>query len=123
MTAPAAGDPLEGKRIKIYVGFLIATLLNNLFLAWLCLAKDGGPALAAAPTWLAPALGGLGVATVISAVLALLKRKAGAAGVVVAGTGAVLASLVGGVLLMAVIFFLGTGFWALIARRNWYRLV
>lgn len=128
MTAAAAATPetvdaLEIKRIKLYKAFLIATIANNLFLAYLCLAKAGGPALATAPAWLAPTLGGLGLATVVAAGLGLANRKLGAAGVVVAGTAAIAASLVGGAVPFAVVFFLGTGLWALIARRNWYRLV
>jgi hypothetical protein len=116
-------DALEVKRIKFYKAFLIATMLNNVFLAWLCLAKGGGPALAAAPEWVPQALGALGAATVVFAGIALALRKIGAIGVVAAGAGAIGVSLVGGAVAFAVVFFLGTGLWALIAKRNWYRLV
>lgn len=121
--AQTADAALVAKRVRVYKAFLVATLLNNLGLAVLCFAGNGGPALATAPTWLAPILGALGVLTVVFAALGLASRKLGAGGVVVAGTAAIVASLVGGVPVFAAIFFLGTGLWALIARRNWYRLV
>lgn len=123
LAARTPESQLIAKRIRIYKAFLVATLLNNLGLAFLCFAHGGGPALATAPSWLAPTLGALGVLTVVFAALGLTSRKLGAGGVVVAGSAAVLASLAGGVPAFAAIFFLGTGLWALIARRNWDRLV
>lgn len=119
----AGENATETKRVQFYKFFLIATILNNLGLAFMCFTQGGGPMLVAAPTWLAPTLGALGALTVVSAVVALPGRKLGALGVIVAGTVAALAALVGAVPGLAVMFLLGTGLWAFIARRNWYRLV
>jgi hypothetical protein len=123
MSTPDAAAVLEQKRIQFYRFFLIATIINNVFLAVLCFGANGGPALAAAPAWVVTALGALGAATAPLAVLALARRKLGAIGVVVTGVAAGIASLAGGVIGFGLVFLFATAFWAFIAKRNWYRLV
>ena len=116
-------DALEVKRIKFYKAFLIATILNNLFLAYLGLGTASDPKWAAVPGWVPQTLGALGAATVVFAGIALANRKLGAIGVVVAGMGAVGVFLSIGAVTFALPFLFGTAFWAFIAKRNWYRLV
>jgi hypothetical protein len=120
METPDAAAVLEQKRIQFYKFFLAATIINNLFLAFLCFGANGGPALATAPAWVVTALG---AATAPLAALALMRRKLGAIGVVVTGVAAGLISLVGGVIGFGLVFLFATAFWAFIAKRNWYRLV
>lgn len=115
---------LEKKRLRAYKIFLYATIVNNALLAIHTLGFAGGSTFAkvAAPAWAAPTLGFFGVATIVSALLALRWNKWGVIGVGVCGAAAVALALGIKLLLAAGLFAVGTTFWILIARHQWARL-
>ena len=117
-------DKLAIKRLKVFKLFLYLTIINNALLGVYCLGFEGGSAFAkvAAPSWAAPTLGLLGVATVLSALFALQWKRWGVVGIFACGVLAVAVS-VGVKLFVAASFFaLGTIFWVLIARHQWSKL-
>ncbi|MBW2526718.1 MAG: hypothetical protein JRI23_21220 [Deltaproteobacteria bacterium] len=119
-----APDKLAVKRLKVFKLFLYLTILNNALLGLYCLGFQGGSTFAAvaAPSWAAPALGLLGVATVLSAALALQWKRWGAVGIFACGVLAVALSIGVQLFVAASFFAMGTLFWVLIARHQWSKL-
>lgn len=126
MNAVAAtpAEALERKRLRAYKGFLYATLFNNVLLAVYTLGFAGGSMFekVAAPAWAAPTLGGLALATLLSAGLALKWKRWGVIGVAACGGAAALLALGIGLYAAASVFAVATVFWGLIARHQRERL-
>ena len=117
-------DKLAQKRLRVFKIFLYATIFNNALLGLYCLGFEGGSTFAAvsAPSWAAPSLGLLGVATVLSALFALQWKRWGAIGIFACGALAVVLALGIKLFVAASFFLVGTVFWVLIARHQWARL-